>query len=209
MAACRCSTIAKQKERDDLLRWSQARLPHSGEGDHRTFENFNLRPGTEKMFEAAKRFITREGPHILVLAGDVGRGKTHTLEAIGREVLAQGWTVRYELVSEMLQRLAECNDFDSKQSVMEWLDWYWAKDTLLLDDLAVERMRLTDWKAETLTTIVDKRITDQRRTVIAINLTKPEMERFCGDRLTSRIYQGNPKLNDVALVNVTASEDYR
>ena len=56
--------------------------------------------------------------------------------------------------------------------------------------------------------LVNDRLLDQRRMVVATNLTQREMAGHLGHRLASRLYANNPKLGEVRLV-VNTGFDYR
>ena len=52
-----------------------------------TLQNFVDRPGTADAFNAAMDFTVGNGAPILLLTGGTGTGKTHLMEAIGRQYL--------------------------------------------------------------------------------------------------------------------------
>jgi DNA replication protein DnaC len=203
-ARCKCQSREEQQRRDEELRHAQAALPSGG--TTRTFDNFLGRPGTDDMLAAARRFADRQGPRMLVLVGQTGTGKSHLLEAIGRQALESGRTVRYDLSPRFLNRLRHTYDSDSGDDLHDLMAWYQRRDTVLLDDIGMEST--TDWAREQLTTLVQERHNSGGWMVLATNLNKTAMSDRMGDRLASRLYAGNPNLPEVAVV-VNTAEDYR
>jgi DNA replication protein DnaC len=202
-AQCKCRGRDEIEQRDRELRYAQSGLPT----DHqRTVESFIVRPGTEPMIEATKRFIGRQGPRILVLVGRTGTGKSHLLEAIGRHALEADRTVRYDLASTFLNRLRHTYDSDAGEDVHDLLAWYQRRDTLLIDDIGVESS--TAWVREQLTTVVEERLHSGGWMAVGTNLTKDALAERMGDRLASRLYAVNPALDNVAVV-VNTAQDYR
>ena len=203
-AQCKCRGREEQQRRDEELRHAQAALPSGG--TPRTFDNFVVRPGTDDMLAAARRFADRQGPRMLVLVGQTGTGKTHLLEAIGRHALESGRTVRYDLASTFLNRLRHTYESDSGEDVHDLTAWYQRRDTVLLDDIGMEAA--TAWVREQLTTLVEERLHSGGWMVLATNLSKASMSDRMGDRLASRLYAGNPELPEVSVV-INTAEDYR
>ena len=203
-AQCRCRTREEQIQRDTELRYAQAALP-SGK-TARTFDNFLGRPGTDKMLAAARNFADRQGPRMLVLVGETGTGKSHLLEAIGRQALESDRTVRYDLTSTFLNRLRHTYDSDSGEDVHDLTAWYQRRHTVLLDDIGMESA--TAWVREQLTTLIEERLHSGGWMALATNLSKATMADRMGDRMASRLFAGNPELSEVSLV-INTAEDYR
>jgi len=205
IARCKCAGRKAQAQRDNEARYADSGLPT--DGHQRTVANFDKAwAGTESMVEAVNRFIAREGPHMLVLVGRTGTGKSHLLEAIGWEALHAGRTVRYDLASTFLNRLRHTYDDDSNQTVHAMLTGYQRQHTLLLDDIGVESS--TPWVREQLITLVEERLHSGGWMAVGTNLTKDALAERMGDRLASRLYAVNPLLEDVAVV-VNTAQDYR
>lgn len=97
----------------------------------------------------------------LLLFGPVGTGKTRAALAACRAANDAGLEVRYLLVAEALDLLRPGGPEGA-------LDDLSACDRLILDDLGSERP--TDWTAERLGILLDRRWRDERPTAITTNL---------------------------------------
>ena len=174
---CRC-----EQEKAALMaeRWLSVNLPM---GEPKTFENFQPVKGIA--LQAAKDFAEGKDAPILTLQGDAGRGKSHLAEAILREAFTPDVRVRYEQVSDMLQHMRAT--FSQRDQELEThMAYYRSRDILALDDLGAERA--TDWTVDVLTSIVDERYRNGKRTVITTNKSYDQMKDTIGFRLASRIF---------------------
>jgi len=179
---CPCQNPAGEQARR-LLRYSE--LPH--ENAPRTFENFEYRSATVAALEAAQKFADGEcGYNILVLTGFFGSGKSHLLEAIGRQTVAQGVKVKYTLVADMLDRFRDSYDAEADTQFREIYAGYEKAELLLLDDLGAERP--TEWAAEKLTRLIDDRYRNGKRLAVATNLGHKAMIAKLGERIADRLF---------------------
>lgn len=187
-AACKCAERQAQKESLNLQRWADSNLPHQRQGQPpRTFQNFDWEVrGAETAYRAARAFSERPD-HILVLRSDVGRGKTHLMEAIGRVWLDGGGTVRYDHVPDLLDELRPHEGSEGAATVLG--DRYGA-GVLLLDDMGVggEVKAASPFVQESLTKLVDERYRNGGALVVATNLTHEEMQHSLGFRIASRLW---------------------
>ena len=183
---------------------AQANFPPDGP---RTFDRFNPREGTEDMVGQALEFLDHEGPRRMVISGAYGCGKSHIVEAIGREWLGRWGRVRYEGVPTLLDLLRATYDRDNPASIDTILRWYYGFDLLILDDLGAEKSNAGEdgFVAEQLTKIWDN---FRNYLILTTNKTQKETADKLGDRLASRMYSANPDLNEVRFVINTAG-DYR
>ena len=206
----RCEQKDNDKAQELLLEKSKrirdANLPQSVPGPmprsslNGTFQNFSDREGTENGFNAAMDFTVGRIPPILLLTGGTGTGKTHLLEAIGRQYLEQGNTVRYELLAHLLGRLRDSYNFNQDESVIAPC---YASDVLLLDDVGLEKP--SEWVTEQVTALVDERWRNNRLLVVATNETYDGIEACYGVRLASRLYDTTGKVTQVFMTTT----DYR
>jgi DNA replication protein DnaC len=114
----------------------------------------------------------------LVLFGAVGTGKTHAAVAALRAPSWRGLDIEFVPAVEMFDRLRPGGDEDA-------LDVLCEVDRLVIDDLGAERP--TDWTAERLYLVVNRRWLDERPTVVTTNLDPREFEVEIGPRMFSRL----------------------
>lgn len=154
----------------------------------RTFDGFELLPGTEETVAAAKDFALGDPGYTgLTLAGQVGNGKSHLLQAIGWEMLSQNYLVKYVCVGDLLQKLRDTYDADSQARFATVWDSYERAAILLLDDIT-ENPRPTAWAQGQMERLVDKRYRDAKPWVVTTNLTLDAMVGTWGWRLADRIF---------------------
>ena len=212
---CRCKCYRSE----DLQKWerykreTQSLIP----GDH-TFENFKHFPGTQDMYEAAVNFANRVGPRMLVMVGGTGTGKTHLLSAIGRIVLKQGRSVRYELATQYIERLRHSysddqsrgiSDLDPAGDLYDMRIWYNRMNTLLIDDVGMERA--TPFVQEQINTLIDERINTGGWLAMTTNLAKDEINEHLGPRVASRMWAESMevKMKDQVGVVINTGSDRR
>lgn len=137
--------------------------------------------GIKWFFEKMKH--SRRG---IYLHGSVGCGKTHMAWALSEQWVEMGGrTPMFWNVSELIRSIKK--DFDkhnydkdrSEEEVMEW------RGVLILDDLGAEKM--TDFVAETMYLVVNRRYEEKLPTIITSNLDLAQLSERIGDRIASRI----------------------
>jgi len=116
----------------------------------------------------------------LVITGPVGTGKTWAALAAVRPHVEHGATVRFWPTVELLDQLRPGR---SDSNVLELAV---SCDLLVLDDLGVERP--TEWVAEQLYAIINRRWMDARPTVTTTNTaSSDDLAAHVGDRMRSRL----------------------
>ena len=176
---CECRVNALDAQR---LRYSE--LPHNDAS--KTFGGFDLELQPEA-FEVAGEFATGEtANHLLTLVGPNGTGKSHLAEAIGRDMLEQGYIVKWADATDLMDRCRASHNPDNLESLERVLAPYRSADVLLLDDITGERP--TFFAQEEMFRLVKHRYDYQKPMVITTNLDMNEMERLWGRRLADRLY---------------------
>lgn len=201
---CRCK-LRKAEEEGRLRRLRiTANLPHEwNKGEHRTFDTFRDRPGTTEALKASVEFCQGIGPNILLLISDPGSGKTHLLEAIGRDFLDRGIPLRYDMAAAIFDQFRATNSSENERTAASLMDWY-NFPLLLIDELTE---RATDFAAELMTTLVERRLSFGGRLVIATNMDFDDIETHYGLRLASRLW--NKDGRQVRRVTMRGATDYR
>lgn len=114
----------------------------------------------------------------LVLAGQVGTGKTHTAYAIGNSGAAQGAWVEAWTVTDLLAALRPDGDARVAVDVRRC-------DLLILDDLGASKP--TEWAVDQVTSLLDARLREGRRQIVTTNAPGAALEEAWGGRLMDRL----------------------
>ncbi|MFH1486695.1 MAG: ATP-binding protein [Chloroflexota bacterium] len=223
----RCHCEEEPERTWQQRRQHYANLPH--EGSPRTFRTFVRVHGSEEAIDAAKEFAESDGPpHLLVLVGQVGSGKSHLLEAMARRRVKRGYLTRYEYIPELLDRLR--STFGDRERPGEYLpaspyelfEQYSRVETLILDDLGADKPlgkeSASEWAAGQITNLVDRRCRQGERLALGTNLVMEQRKDKHGNpmkgeplgvaeaygwRLASRLWD---KTGDVRLVTMTCGD---
>jgi DNA replication protein DnaC len=114
----------------------------------------------------------------LAIAGEVGCGKTHLALAAARELHMASREVRFWPVVELWRKLRP----GGQEGLIDLVS---DVDVLVLDDLGSERA--TDWSAEQMWEIVNRRWLERRATVFTTNLAWSKLREVVGDRVYDRL----------------------
>lgn len=118
------------------------------------------------------------GGRNLLLLGPVGVGKSHAAVAAARLLFDRGTEVRFLPVVELLDLLRPGGPEGALYDLADL-------DCLVLDDLGSERP--TDWTAERLYALVNRRWLEERPTIVTSNLAAGALEEAVGPRVFSRL----------------------
>ena len=122
--------------------------------------------------------------NLLVLAGPHGTGKSHLLEALGREFNAQGIPTQYHNMSRLMDIFR--NELGNKPPNLDKHYRYLAQPTLLIIDDITEYG--TEYSAGVLTEILEPRYNGRGLLAVGTNLTRVTMAEIWGMRLADRIF---------------------
>ena len=117
----------------------------------------------------------------LLLLGPVGVGKTHAAVGVLRVVHEHEWSIAFAPIVEALDWLRPNGPDDAFNALAR-------PRVLVLDDLGGERP--TDWTAERLYAVVNRRWLDNKATVATSNLKPDELRQVLDERLYSRLVHG-------------------
>lgn len=120
----------------------------------------------------------------LVLCGDVGTGKTYLACALLRRRLERGQTGRFVGVADLMDELKARFGGEGEQSEA-YFDRLAGESFLVLDDVGAEHN--TEWSAQRVAALIDKRYRSEALTVITTNLTHQEIAFRYGKRLADRL----------------------
>lgn len=148
-----------------------------------TLENFDPQTANQSRILAKCRDYIKsfDGHRGIMLIGQYGRGKTHLLIAILKEIAKTGVTCRYcnmvDVYDEMRQAFAI--DHVYRQSPDMILNRLINADLLFIDDIGKEK--ISEWTLETQYRLIDGRYSKNKATLIASNITEDEYLKRCVD----------------------------
>ena len=150
------------------------------------FDNFDstgYTPQFEACQEFAESFIHNDGVG-LMLYGSVGTGKTHLAAAIGNYIVYEyGYDVYFMPFTELLNTLKMY--FGDKERTEEFTDRLYKADLLIMDDLGKEKY--TEWAAEQLFSLLDRRYRECKPVIVTTNFTPQELDRRVDPAVMSRL----------------------
>jgi DNA replication protein DnaC len=210
---CACSAVNRR-----IRQFTHAQIPsrhHSSSLG--SFEVSSSESGglVEGISQYTKTFQYGEENRGLILYGDVGRGKTHLMVAVLRELIfSYGTTARFVEFSHLLADLK--SHYGRRQNASSILEPLVRVDVLAIDELG--KGRNTEWEGTVLDELISRRYNANRTTfattnfalgrtrgVALPNLTKPETPALV-DRVGERIYSRLVEMCDFLPVR---GEDYR
>ena len=190
---CTCLT-------DLIAKLSARELNKSVQFEQCSFENFDLNyyrgfqtenggscyQAMEKVYffcqEYARQFTNHSSS--ILMFGKTGRGKTHLSLAIANRVLQNGYNVLYDSAINFLRQV-EKEHFGRGGSNDDALDTLLSCDLLILDDLGSELS--TPFVQSALYTLINTRLTADKRTVISSNLTMDQVRARYTPQIASRL----------------------
>lgn len=128
--------------------------------------------------DAAQEFAWEAASLNLVLAGPVGTGKTHAAYALGNALVADGFWVQAATVVDFLAAARPDGDPALVRVVQSC-------QVLILDDLGAGKA--SEWSVEQMTSLLDLRVREGRRTVVTTNVPEPDLEDAWGGRFMDRL----------------------
>jgi len=144
----------------------------------RRFHRADLSGFDPEVYEALTSWARRPAGRNLVLIGPVGTGKTHAAVGACRVAHWSGLNVRFLPVVELLDLLRPGGPEGALYDLAD-------VDRLILDDVGSERP--TDWTAERLYALLNRRWLEETPTIVTTNLGPAELEEAVGPRLFSRL----------------------
>lgn len=185
---CVCQRDALKTHRREYLR----RLSNLEALADKTFETFQVNlPGLSdeenitlsRVYQQALSFAA-EPKGWLLLEGSLGCGKTHLAAAIANYRLAQGDSVLFMTVPDLLDHLRTTFSPTSDITYDELFDRVRNVSLLVLDDLGAESP--TPWAQEKLFQIINHRYLHRLSTVITTNVDLDRIDPRVRSRLTDR-----------------------
>lgn len=147
-----------------------------------TYREATLESLEARYQEPIQRWVRDRKALNLVLAGEIGTGKTHAAYAIGNYAVSRGsWAIAWH-VHDLLEAMRPDGDPTAYDKATR-------ASLLVLDDLGAAKP--TDWAIDTMTTLIGARVAAERRTVFTTNLTSDSLRDLWGGRMLDRIVEAS------------------
>ncbi len=104
----------------------------------------------------------------LYLWGESGRGKTALACTVGLDAIAQGKSVAFCPVRQLMSELSSLYPEPGEGAIQERIDALVDLDVLILDDMGAEKV--SDWRTERLEQVIDRRKNGTGLTIVTSNL---------------------------------------
>lgn len=171
----------------------EARWDRIGVSPILRFEDWRDVPAMQQARKACDELL--EGKrHCVYLSAQTGRGKTHLAKATVVAWVERGkGSAVFRTVPDILDELRQSFDADAPWSLTERMRAYEKADLLVLDDLGAEKA--TDWVAERLFSLIDKRLgAGRNRPTFVTSNVAPDSDRI-PMRIASRLAPGLIQIN--------------
>ena len=163
------------------------------------FSSARIEDWSEEVGSCLSAWATSPHPVNLVIFGEAtGVGKTHAAIGAARPLWERGLDLCFIPEGEMFAELRASIDTHDRSFMADLLD----VEVLVVDDLGAART--TDWQAEQLYNVINRRWMEEVRTVITSNLTPAQLEESIGARTFSRLVG-----SDAVLVRISGTDRRR
>ncbi len=201
---CECVEAARRARLLD-----EARIPRRFEAA--TFSTFVAdTPSLERALSNAQAFVSQY-PDVdcgLLFLGDPGVGKTHLAVSALRSLIARGVPGVFYDSTDLLKEIQDSYNPVTLSSELSVLAPIFEVEVLLLDELGAAKP--TEWAAETMTYVINRRYNDRKITIFTSNYLDSRTGRVSGETLTERIGPRlRSRLHEMCRLVTIAGPDYR
>ncbi len=196
--ACEC----KEQELRERRRSQLQEMSNLAELQSKRFDNFNpnVSASVRKAYLAALDYAEPSRDGWLILIGGFGCGKTHLAAAIANQALANGTSVLFSTVSDLLDHLRATFTPNATEYYDHLFQEMREAELLVLDDLGAQQS--SPWANEKLFQLLNYRYNSRFPTIITTNNTGLQ---GIEERIRSRIMD----VNLVTAIMFDQTGDYR
>lgn len=204
---CKCEVENYEKEIQVMIdlkakRDIESRFSISSLGERfsaSTFDSFKPIEGTQTAYERCRDYAVtynRQSEGLLVW-GEYGNGKSHLVASVAHEIQLQGYTVVFQTLPELLERIRQTfNDRSNKETEKDIMYALLNCELLVLDDIGAEKV--SDWVQDVLFRIVDGRYRKKKPILYTSNLKPSELKDRVGGRIYDRMIETSIMVQNTA-----------
>lgn len=189
--------VSEANELDDVMRLRKNRFVAAVGARYAncTLENFRAElPEQQRVLGAIHSYAKALRENIangrnVILFGPVGTGKDHLLCGLARCAMEAGKRIEVATGADLFATMRRAVNGNADEYAL--LESLGEADVLLLSDPAVRRDRITDYQADTLYWLVDRRYRHCRPTWVTLNVdTADEADARLGSPIVDRLQDG-------------------
>lgn len=139
--------------------------------------------------------------------GDIGTGKSHLAVAIAEEAARRGYWVQFIGLANVLDTIRRGYSDNATTADRDLQQLLYSVQFLIVDDIGVERP--TDWVAEQVYQLVERRYSQKLSTGYTSNLSLEQLEEHFGGADKTRGQRIISRINEVSLVMQCVGRDRR
>ena len=160
--------------------------------EDKKFNNFEENEGNKSNLEFCKNFVANFSKYIksgmgLLVMGGYGCGKTHLEIAVGRKLVAKGYSVKFYKAASLYNEYKKSLSFSSDEEANDFVREVNDCDLLIIDDLGINSLH-SDYAYETfLYQIIDFRYANKLPIMISMNCVKSALQTSLTPRVLDRL----------------------
>ena len=157
--------------------------------DEKNENGYSPRDNMKDIYTKCTRFVQGFDNHSinLLFIGNPGLGKTFMCNSIAKDLLEQGKSVIYQVSSELIDLVRKYKfDFENEDNNSSSLNEIYNADLLIIDDLGTELP--TQFSSLVIYNILNKRLLNNKKTIISTNLNTDEIMKSYSERIYSRLF---------------------
>jgi DNA replication protein DnaC len=157
--------------------------------DEKDESGYSPRDNMKNIYMTCIRFVQDFGNQNanLLFIGNPGLGKTFLCNSIAKDLLEQGRSVIYQVSSELIDLVRKYKfDFENEDNNSSSLNELYNCDLLIIDDLGTELP--TQFSSLVIYNILNKRLLNNKKTIISTNLNTDEIMKSYSERIYSRLF---------------------
>ncbi|MDP2715519.1 ATP-binding protein [Rheinheimera sp.] len=159
-----------------------------------TLDNYLIcHDGQQAAVDKCRRYLAEFGQILakrnMMFCGTTGTGKNHMASAICNALIASGKSAVVATALELQMKVRAARRHDSPLTEDKVIGSFAGVDLLVLDE--IELGSTQDYDGKIINTVIDKRVTQGKGTILLSNLPAEELMAHLGERIVSRLVPSN------------------